>query len=282
MLTVVAGFASLLAGTASAVQTPLALCTGAAMKINSGYTTQTLATSYGTNLSALTFSDSTSYDFYSPPLRANLSLLSNDKGCGQIYMGNASASATNDFMVTARMQFYNYDPATGLETLIVDTGDSGSHHVNHGLSVNWAVPNVALATPTTIPAGHTIHLKLMVSLISGTPGNFGQIFYNGATNESTAAFLPQNRSVIVDWGLDSSALLGNPPQIIACCQQPDANVGVTVAGVANSNYLVEAATTIDGAWTTLATNVANANGLFSFVDATATNCPCRFYRVRVP
>jgi hypothetical protein len=281
MLTAVAGVISL-ASTAFAVQTPLALCTGAAMQINGGYTTQTLAMSYGTNLGALTFSNSTSYDFYSPPLRTNLTLLSSDKGCGQIYMGNSSASASNDFMVTARMQFYNYDPATGLDSLIVDTSDSGSHNVNHGVSVNWAVPNVALPAATTIPAGHMIHLKLQVTLLSGTPGNFGQVFYNGTAKESTAGFLPQNRHVLVDWGLDSSALIGNPPQILAYYQQPDANVGITVAGIANSSYVVEATTSIGAEWTTLATNVANANGLFSFVDPTATNCPCRFYRARVP
>src|SRR5258707_401189 len=79
-------------GTASATQTWLAFRSGSAMHIKGGYTTQTIATTFGTNPASLPFAGTTDYDFYSPPMSADVSLVTSDKGGGVIYMQNTSAT----------------------------------------------------------------------------------------------------------------------------------------------------------------------------------------------
>src|SRR6266566_1366887 len=83
-------------------------------------TSQTIETTYGANLTSLVFSGTTTYDYYSPPLAVPTALTTLDKGGGKIFMENISPSHANDFQVTGQMQFYDYDPATGTQTLIVD------------------------------------------------------------------------------------------------------------------------------------------------------------------
>src|SRR5439155_24201804 len=115
-------------------------------------------TGYGTNLLGLAFAATTTYDFYSPPLSLPTALTAKDKGGGTVFMNNVSPSHANDFSVTGRMQFYDYDPATGAETLIVDTGVSGAKNVNRVQSVNWGLPNVSLTANTAGAAGHILHV----------------------------------------------------------------------------------------------------------------------------
>src|SRR2546428_12130859 len=81
--------------------------------IYGGSTTQTIETTFGTNSAALPFTGTTSYDFYSPPLIAATTLEASRKGGGIISMEDTSATSANDFKVTGRMQYLDYDPATG-------------------------------------------------------------------------------------------------------------------------------------------------------------------------
>src|ERR1051325_6977547 len=78
-------------------------------------TSQTVEVAYGTNLTFLTFSGTTTYHFYSPPLSVPTPLTTQDKGGGTVFMKNVSPSHANDFVVTGRMRFYDYDPANGTE-----------------------------------------------------------------------------------------------------------------------------------------------------------------------
>jgi hypothetical protein len=143
--------------------------------IHNGVTSQTVETAFGTNVLALAFTGTTTCDFYSPPLSTNANLVPSDKGGGMIYMQNTGASVTDDFSVSGQMQYFDYDPATGTQTLIVDTTASPPKNVNHGQIVNWAIPNALLPANATIPAGHMIHIAMTIALVSGSPGNFGQV-----------------------------------------------------------------------------------------------------------
>ena len=53
-----------------------------AVAIHNGLTSQTIATSYGTNRLGLAFTGTATYDFYSPPLTTSVSLQTNDQGNG--------------------------------------------------------------------------------------------------------------------------------------------------------------------------------------------------------
>src|ERR1051325_9268073 len=122
--------------TVFALPTELPLRWEAGMPIFQGSTSQTIESTYGTNLASLTFSQTTTYDFYSPPLAASVSLTTANKGGGKLFMRNLSSSTANDFRAAGQMRFYDYNPIDGTEILIVDTGAS-PHDVHANQTVNW-------------------------------------------------------------------------------------------------------------------------------------------------
>ena len=265
--------------TSSATQTWLTLRSGCAMPLHCGVTVQTLSTNFGTNLAALAFSGTTTYDFYSPPLSQTVSLTPSDKAGGVIYMQNTGTTGASDFSVTGRMAYYDYDPGTGLQVLIADTGASPPKNVNHTQLVNWAIPNVTLPTNLTIVAGHMLHVAVTVGLVSGTPGSSGWFIYNGNNAPSTSAFFPQNRSNVLNWTFDTSAVLGVAAKIISVTPQADGTMLISCAGQAATAYSIQATTTLQPAvWTTFAGTTSDSNGLFSFVDANAAGHSTCFYR----
>jgi hypothetical protein len=262
----------------SAVQTWLALRSGCAMPVHCGVTVQTLSTSFGTNAAWLPFSATATYDFYSPPLSNSIFLVPSDKGGGVIYMHNTGTTSTNDFSVTGEMKFFDYNPATGTEVLIVDTTASPPKDVNHGQVVNWAIPNALLPTNTTIAAGHMVHIAMTIGLVSGNPAGCGEVLYNGP-GPCTAGFLPQNRSTVLNWSYNQSAIYGPAAAIVSIVPQPNATVRLFCAGSASASYSIQATTNLlSPAWTTILTTNADSNGLFSFIDTGAARFPMRFYR----
>src|SRR5690242_15784458 len=77
--------------------------------IHSGVTSQTIENAYGTNTLGLPFTGTSTYDFYSPPLTAAVSLTTGDKGAGTFFMQNSGPSSTDNFKVTGRMKYYDYN-----------------------------------------------------------------------------------------------------------------------------------------------------------------------------
>jgi hypothetical protein len=284
-------------GPVLATQTALALCNGGPLTIHSGLTAQVVDSTFGTNLETLAFTGTTTYDFYSPRLISSVSLVRSDKGGGVIYMSNTGATSSNDFSVTGDMQFFDYDPASGTETLIVDTTASSPQDVNHGQTVNWAVPNALLLADTTIPAGHMIHLALTITLVSGQPGNFGQVLYNGPAGSSTFGLLPQNpghkegldsvgglrtpgdHSTVFNWTFDAPAV----PRPLSIFPQSNGQMVLGCYGSAQTSYCIQVTTNLtSSAWVILVTTNTDANGLLNFTDQDAAHCPCRFYRRVTP
>jgi hypothetical protein len=63
---------------------------------------------------------------------------------------------------------------------------------------------------------------------------------------------------------------------------PDGSMLVTNTGTAGAIYWIQAATNLNTpVWTSLVTDHADAIGHFGFVDQSATNYPCRFYRSKL-
>jgi hypothetical protein len=134
-----------------------------------GITPLTIEGAYGSSVAALPFSGSTNYDFYSPPIKAAPALKTTDKGAGQLWMANGNS--TTDFKVTVRFVFYDYNPASGTETQIVDSGPTKSTSVNHQQAVEIYTPNGNLSAPFTPAVGHLLHVRVAVTLASGTATN---------------------------------------------------------------------------------------------------------------
>jgi hypothetical protein len=213
--------ALLFTASAMANQTYLPLRSEAGTCLYQASTTQTVEAGFGSALVRLPFTGTKTYHFYSPPLTTPANLATTDRASGQVFMENNSSSSANDFSATGQMDYYDYDPATGNENLIVSTGSSSPLSIPRSSTKNWALPKVNLLNDKTIAAGHLLHLALTVVVTSGTPGS-ANLLVNGAVNASTTGLLPQNNN-LVTWnfsGLTSA---------------PDATISVSATSVgANS------------------------------------------------
>lgn len=73
-----------------------------------------------------------------------------------------------------------------------------------------------------------------------------------------------------------------PPQITSISPAGDPVITVTGKGNVGKGYLLQATfNLVAPTWSTIATNVADANGIVSYIDYDATNYPARFYRLAV-
>ncbi len=263
----------------SAAQTWLAFRSGCAMPLHSGVTVQTLDTKFGTNLIALPFSDTSTYDFFSAPLNSAVSLTATDQVGGVIYLRNSGRTGVVNFSVTGRMSYFDYNPNTGINVPLADTGASDTIKTHHGQVASWAVPTVTFPANATVPAGHMIHVAMTIELVSSKTAIAGEVLYNGASGQSTAALFSLNQAPQPNFSFDSSAILGAAAKIVSVVQQPDGSMLISCAGQAATAYSIQATASLQSpVWTTLGTTTSDANGLFSFVDTNATNYSCRFYR----
>ncbi len=68
---------------------------------------------------------------------------------------------------------------------------------------------------------------------------------------------------------------------VSIAAQPDGNPAITLSGSADQTYVLQASFDMQH-WSSISTNLTDANGLFTFVDTDATNYPSRFYRGVAP
>jgi hypothetical protein len=276
MLVVMVGVKWFVAGNALAGATDLALRCEPATCTGHGSTTQTIETSFGASVAGLAFTGTTTYDFYSPPLVMATALTTREKAAGTIFMENSGASSADDFVVNGGMQYYDYDPLTGVEVLIVGATNSDNQVVTHGETVNWDMDRARLSAAHIVPVGHLLHIAVTITLVSGSPGSFGQLLYNGPSGSTTVGVLPDNRPA--KW---TFAKPGTP--VISLCKTPGSCARLNCAAIPNSTYSIQATTNlIAPVWTTIATATAGPNGVCNFTDLDSTNYPCRFYRISAP
>jgi hypothetical protein len=238
-------------------------------------TSQMVEITAGGNSLTLPFSGTTTYHFFSAPLTSSISLTTADKGGGVVYMRNTSPVGAFDFSASGTMQFFDYDPVTGVNTLMADTGVGPLKNINHGQTVNWPLPNVPLSAPRTLAAGHLLHIALTVTLTAGYPGGFGFMVYNASSG--TQALFPQNRNTVFPFGPLTPAD-PPPPALTGCCAS-DGSYNLTITGSPGVIYTIEATTNLTNPdWISLGVTNANASGLVTFKDVDVARYPCRFYR----
>jgi hypothetical protein len=253
--------------------------------IHNGTTTLAVGTSYGANLLGLSLTGTTTYDFYSAPLLAGVTMLTSDKGQGTVYLRNTNPTSANDFQATGRMRYYDYNPFTGTDTLIVDTGASQKNNVQHDSTAQWNMNPVPLPANYTMPAGDLLHVTVTITVVSGDPGAGAQMLYNGPKGASTLANLTYAASdnwLALDWPFASGPVASWPSTSINVW--PDPAVQVCFYSTPGSNYLIQATTTLENksSWVTIGSCVAASNGFLTYLDNDATNYPCRFYRIATP
>jgi hypothetical protein len=271
---------------ARAVDGPLPLrCASPGVVIHNAATTLAVGTAYGTNLLGLAFTGTTTYDFYSMPVGASVSLLTSDQVQGAIYMQNTNPTPAGDFQATGEMRYYDYNPFTGTETLIGDTGTSGKVNVQHGQTTQWNMNSVPLPANYTIPAGDLLHVAVTITVASGNPGAGTQVLYNGPKGSTTVADITYPASgnfVQLAWPFGASPVASWP--LVSMNYSPDPAAQISCYGTPGSNYLVQATTNVGDAssWVTLRCCVAATSGFVTYIDNDVTNYPCRFYRIAAP
>jgi hypothetical protein len=255
-----------------------------AVYIHNGTTSQTIENTFGTNSMGLAFKGSQTYDFYSPAVTAPISLDTSDKAGGLIVMSNSAPTSANDFTASASMSFYDYDPVTGLDTLIVEARQPAGvpQKVVHGEMAKWILVQAPQRTVYTLPTGHLLHIAVNLVLNSGDPGSFGSLLYNGPHGVTTTATFPRNSSLPLDWNMAS--VVAARPTILSLTVQPDQSVQLNCSCGAAGYYLIQASANINdpSAWTTISTNLTDVSGNFQFSDTDAPNHPFRFYRIAAP
>ncbi len=259
---------------ARASQPWLALRHEPGMHLQSLNAAHVVETTFGTNLLALPFSGTATYDFYSPTLASAAGLTTSHKASGLIVMNNSGAGHSNDFVVTGQIRFLDFNPATGTDVLIVDTAASGQQNVSSGGTTSWHLPETALTTATSVPAGHVLHVAVTITLVSGNPGGFGQLLYDGPQGQTSVAKLASETSA--NWNFTPTPA---SQQILSVQALADKSVTLTCAGLANETYTIQATTDLaSGRWVTIGTNTVGPKGTFTFNDPDASKYTSRFYR----
>ncbi|HMJ63879.1 MAG TPA: hypothetical protein VK615_00905, partial [Candidatus Binatia bacterium] len=181
-------------------------------------TTQTVETVFGSNPVRLPFTGTNTYDFYSPAIIVAPALTTADSCGGELWVTN---SGSTDINVKMRLKYYDYDPATGLETLIAGGAESPPKNVSHFSTQVASLPPDAVTVNITPVAGHLLHVQVTVWLNSGTLTS-ASIVFNGpnGSKADSVGLLPSTRGAT--WQFQSPAT------------PPDATVTAPAAVWANS------------------------------------------------
>jgi autotransporter-associated beta strand protein len=230
---------------------------------NSGANPQTV--NYGASGSAVTAMPNTGYSFV-------------NWSDGSTANPRTDTNVTNNVTVTAN---FAANPAS---VVVLTSPANGSGYT--------APANISLAASVTTNGnvinavqfvGNTTNLLAQVTnapyvfawtnVAAGSYNLLARVLFNGnASNDSSAIVITVNNVVPV-------------VPVIAAGSLTFAGGGFTLGGTggAGQTYiLLMAADLVSPAWTPIATNVADTNGIFSFTDPGATNNLQQFYRIRSP
>jgi hypothetical protein len=179
-------------------------------------------------------------------------------------MGNADYTA--DFKVTVRFVFYDYNPASGTEIQIVDTGASAGMAVAHRQAVQVNTPQGNISAPFTPVAGHLLHIRVAVTLTSGTATNaYVVLNTQSGTLGDSIAMLPAGSSKT--WAFASPSSLAPPPVITA---QP-VNQSVCCGGAVSLSLTASNATAYQ--WRRNGTNNSDGMNISGAATRTLTVSP---------
>jgi hypothetical protein len=196
--------------------------------------------------------DSVTCDFYSAPLTsAGPALAANDNGQVSICVRNNNPSGSGvSFRVSVGKTFYDYNPATGAETQIVNAGMSDCGNLAAQDTRRCQSQNTQLSSAYTVPTGHLLKVKVTIQRVSGmVDGTFiynDNVGGNGAGSKSIAS-LPSTKNANWNFGKytpTATLAVSNSPQTYTGSGQA-ATVSISASSVtgAVANILTGGAAT---------------------------------------
>jgi autotransporter-associated beta strand protein len=128
--------------------------------------------------------------------------------------------------------------------------------------------------------------------VSATSSNGGSI----VTNETSVIYTPLDHALGADsfsyvvsdgrGGFATGTIVIREAVLVSPTLQitrmVDGSMQLLATGTPYGQYAIQAASVLDGTWTSLSTNVAGADGLIIYSDLNVTNHPIRFYRTFNP
>jgi hypothetical protein len=169
---------------------------------------------------------------------------------------------------------------------------------NNGVRLSWS----AAADPHTPTPGLTYNVRIGTTpggaqvlssqsdpvtgrLLVPQMGNAQHRLFTTITNLPSGVFYwsvqtVNNGFVGSIWPAEQMfAAVSGAPTIVTIASQPGSKWLLKCAGAAGSHYTLEASTDLSD-WTALASLVAGPDGMFEFLDVSASNLTARFYRLK--
>lgn len=149
-------------------------------------------------------------------------------------------------------------------------GSGSTNFTVSGLENSETVGTVTLAVSRNGGASNAPPGTYAITPSQATNGTFAASNYDIIYNNGTLTVTPPSNSV--------------PVTIVSEQVLTNGTVQLNFSGTPGFAYYIQAANqlTPPASWTTVATNTADTNGLFSFIDAASTNYQSRFYRTMLP
>ena len=137
---------------------------------------------------------------------------------------------------------------------------------------NGGPTNFFFATPVIVTPGTTYYFDLNV--ISGGDAFLVDAYHYGYSNGQL--FILGQPSIGNDMWFREGIIVPKPSKPVL---NPNGSVTIQFSGVAGTTNVTQATTNLSPpiVWQNVATNVADANGLWQFIGS-STNAPARFYR----
>ncbi|HSU56078.1 MAG TPA: Ig-like domain repeat protein [Candidatus Dormibacteraeota bacterium] len=198
--------------------TPLYPRSGPVSCTFNGSTSQTLQPSTGSSQAAAPFTTTNAaLDFYSAALTNSLALAATDSSDGTINLTNTGAAS---FTVNASVDFYDYNPASGVSTLIVPGAVATGQVVNGFQTKTIGFVNSANigGTGHTVALGHMLKATIKLATTSGSAPTGALLFNTSSGQGFTFVRLPQNRSLTWPFGsfsIGANATITAPAAVCA-------------------------------------------------------------------
>ncbi len=141
------------------------------------------------------------------------------------------------------------------------------------LATNWSDPD---GDPVSLAA-----IGLSTGGVTVTNDNGTLVYFN--SNNVADQFLCDISDGFGGTNFQTVNLAVAFPAITAVAPSPDKSIHLNLTAAPGYTYVLEATTNIfpPGNWLPVATNTLGTNGVWSFIDASVTNFPQQFYRLRL-
>jgi len=214
-----------------------------------------------------TTGDSTFIGSFGNPYNLNLAQNIRFDSDGNLYLSNTGDNT----------DIYRVDTDTGAATFVGEVEGYSDLILENGSQYMYGVSIPSINGASAAPVLVAFDLN---SFVDGGTNADGSIHQISVTMVGAGGDFP------INFNFSGNVPDPLPPNIpdaitVSIALQPDGNPLITLSGSPDQTYVLQASFDMHS-WTSISTNLTDANGLFTFEDTDAQNYPTRFYRGVAP